>query len=388
MSVYLLQSGVDAEKFDEVERVVRRAIPDLNLIGGVEEVGLRSMTSGGKSVVLLVVPTAEKGYFAKLAELLTRSRGGLFFIVIGGEFSASEYKQLVQSGNADWVHESGLPHEVLDIVARVAAPVAKDSNETRPVVTSFIPSSGGVGNSTLAIETAIQLAKHKISKGRKVCLIDLDFQSSHVCDYLDIGPRFQVEDLISAPDRLDDQLLDAFVTPHASGIEVMGAPRSRFSMRDLTVEGLSALFEIMAKRYAYFVVDLPLATHTWTVPVLSASEVVFVTGVNTIPALRQIGETVGAIRAESGVSAKVQAIVNRCEFGLLGGVVRGDHVTRILADEKPIFVRESARALECLNVGTSMTLTSPSDKVVKDIAALVEIIAAGSAVGAKKKRDR
>ena len=213
MSVYLLQSGVDAQKIDEVEREVKRAIPDLIRVASLDEIGLRSVKGVGRSIVLLIAPTDEKGFFARLMDTLGRFRGGLFFIVIGGEFSASEYKQLVQAGNADWVHESGLPHEVLQIVTRIDAPVAKETDSSRPIVTTFVPSSGGVGNSTLAIETAIQLAKHKLTKGRKTCLIDLDFQTSHVCDHLDIPPRFQVEDLIAAPERLDDQLLDAFVSP-------------------------------------------------------------------------------------------------------------------------------------------------------------------------------
>ena len=57
-----------------------------------------------------------------------------------------------------------------------------------PVVILVIPtrriSAGGVGNSTLAIETGIQLKAAKRTRGRRICLVDLDFQNSHVCDYL------------------------------------------------------------------------------------------------------------------------------------------------------------------------------------------------------------
>ena len=37
----------------------------------------------------------------------------------------------------------------------------------------------------------------------EVCLIDLDFQSSNVCDYLDIEPRLQIREISADPDRLD-----------------------------------------------------------------------------------------------------------------------------------------------------------------------------------------
>ena len=37
-------------------------------------------------------------------------------------------------------------------------------------------------------------------------MVDLDFQTSHLCDYLDSEPRLQIDELSNAPERLDDQL--------------------------------------------------------------------------------------------------------------------------------------------------------------------------------------
>jgi hypothetical protein len=53
-------------------------------------------------------------------------------------------------------------------------------------------------------------------------------------------------------------------------------------------------------------------------------------------------------------------------------VVRADHVARILGDEKRLFVRNTRVALECVNLGTPMTIAYPSDKAVKDIAAIAD----------------
>jgi Flp pilus assembly CpaE family ATPase len=147
-------------------------------------------------------------------------------------------------------------------------------------------------------------------------------------------------------------------------------------VRDLDVEALSALFDRMAHRYDYIVIDLPLSMHAWTIPLLAASRGILVTGLNTIPGLRQIEETLRALRAEALVTADVRAVVNRCDFGLLGKVVRADHVARILGDEMRLFVRNARVALECVNLGTPMTLAYPSDKAVKDIAAIANYCAA------------
>ena len=300
----------------------------------------------------------------------------MFFIIVGGDISARDYKRLIQPGNADWVAEAGLPQEILDIVARVSAPTRDDAAADSPVVISFTPSAGGVGNSTLAIETAIHLVKDKSSKSAKVALVDLDFQSSHVCDYLDIAPKFQFEEIVAAPERLDDQLLSAFISHHSSGLDVLAASRSRFHARDLSVEALSALFDRMAQRYGAIIIDLPLSVHSWTLPLLAASKGILVTGLNTIPGLRQIEEAMRALREEATITAELRAVINRCEFGLMGKVARADHVARILGDEKRLFVRNARVAIECVNVGTPITLAYPSDKSVKDIAAISAFCAA------------
>jgi MinD-like ATPase involved in chromosome partitioning or flagellar assembly len=143
-------------------------------------------------------------------------------------------------------------------------------------------------------------------------------------------------------------------------------------VRRLSVDALSALFDHMAPRYAYILVDLPGAAQEWTVPLLAASEGVLVTGLNTIPGLTRIAETLKAIRAEAGVGGDLRVIVNRCEFGLFGGLARADHVARILSGEKPMFVRDAKMAIECVNAGASMTLAYPSEKMVKDIAGIAD----------------
>jgi len=372
MTIYLVQGGDRGARADEVERKLRPTIPDLKRLASLEDIAGSSIDGAERLNVVLVAAAPENGGVQNLIDLVSRHRRNVFFVIIGGDISAQDYKRLIQSGNADWVAEPGLPQEILEIVGRVGGPARNAHPVGAPVVVSFVPSAGGVGNSTIAIETAIRLVSGKSAREASVALVDLDFQSSHVCDYLDIAPKFQLDEIVASPGRLDDQLLSAFISRHSSGLDVLAASRSRFSSRDLDVEALSALFDRMAHRYGYIIVDLPLAAHAWTIPLLVASKRILVTGLNTIPGLRQIEETLRAIRAEAAVAADLSAVVNRCDFGLLGKVVRAEHVARILGDEKRFFVRNARVALECVNLGSPMTLAYPSDKAVKDIAAIAD----------------
>jgi Flp pilus assembly CpaE family ATPase len=355
-------------------------IGDLKRVARMEDIGRPSLRGAGRSVAIFA-PSAGKD-FAGLIDIVNKRSKDVFCIVVGGNLSAKDYKQLIQSGNADWVAESGATQEILGIVARVAA--ARSGAANQSIVLSFLPSAGGVGNSTLAIETAIQLVRRKPANDGRIALVDLDFQSSHVCDYLDVAPKFQIEEIIDEPGRLDDQLLEVFASRHSSGVDIFAAPRNRMHVSTVGVEALSALFERMSHHYATIVVDLPVPAHVWTIPLLTASEGILVTGVNTIPGLRQVAETVRAVRAEGGIHADVRAVINRCESSLFGGVARRDHVGRVLGQEERFYVRNTSAALECVNRGESMTMARPSDKAVKDIAAIVDFCVALTPLSARQ----
>ena len=351
----------------------------------VEDIDPKSVNGAERSIIILAAAPAQGVNVDELIDVVRRYPRNLFFIVVGGDISARDYKRLIQSGNAEWVAEAGPSQEILDIVGRVSAPAVHDVPVESPMVVSFTPSAGGVGNSTLAIETAIHLVKDKSNKSAKVALVDLDFQSSHVCDYLDIAPKFQFEEIVAAPDRLDDHLLSAFISHHSSGLDVLAASRSRFHARDLSVEALSALFDRMAQRYGAIIIDLPLSIHPWTLPLLAASKGILVTGLNSIPGLRQIEETLRALRTEASITAELRAVINRCEIGLFGGIARSDHVTRILGEEKRLLVRNARVAIECVNVGTPISLAHPSDKSVKDIAAIAAFCAGLNAAPPRRR---
>ena len=99
MPIYLLNSGIDDEKLQEIEGRLKGVIPDLTLIQGVQEIDRRAASKArAQTFVLVVVPSTDSGYFEKLINIVARYRGDIFFILISNEISATDYKRLIQSG--------------------------------------------------------------------------------------------------------------------------------------------------------------------------------------------------------------------------------------------------------------------------------------------------
>src|SRR5262249_31602156 len=245
--------------------------------------------SGDPINVLVVAPADDNGYFDRLVDVAARYRDQVFFVLISEDISANDYKRLVRTGGADWVFASGAPHRNLRIIAQRRGPDAAPAPAAGadPVVVAFVPSAGGVGNATLVTEIGIWLKANKATKDRRVCVADLDFQTSHVCDHLDLEPRLQIQEISANPERLDAHLFDLFTSRHSSGLDVFAAPRTRFAMADLNVAALDALFNMIAIRYDLVLIDLPVPWFGWTSDIIANSDGVVVTGFNTLPCLRQ-----------------------------------------------------------------------------------------------------
>jgi pilus assembly protein CpaE len=184
----------------------------------------------------------------------------------------------------------------------------------------------------------------------------------------------QIHEIAANPERLDAQLFDLFVSHHSSGLDVLAAPRSRDHPPDLDSQTLEMLFSKISMRYDLILLDLPVPWFNWTRQLLSSAEVVLVSGRNTIPGLREVADSLTAVRAVERVPAKVAVVLNRCEHHLVGGFARRHHVKNLLEGEEVFFVRDDVEsAVQSANTGIPMT-QGPRGKVSRDIAPIALLV--------------
>jgi pilus assembly protein CpaE len=382
MPVFLLQPNASSKAHAAIERGLRAAIPDLTEITTLEEIFKAARSERDRlAVAIVILPHGDRDYFNRLVDFAARYGTEIFLVLVGDEITASDYKRLVRTRGADWASANADPAEVVEIIARrqqadIDAPVAPPlAAGARPVTISFIPSAGGVGNATLVTETAALLKTNKATRQRRICLVDLDFQTSHICDYLDSEPRLQIAELSSAPERLDEHLFESFRTHHGSGIDVFAAPRSKFSWESLNINALDALFSMIARHYDLVLIDYPVSWFPWTAQVIAASDGGIITGINTIPCLRQVSETLALVRASGSPALQIGIAINKCEYTMLGSISRKKHVETVLRDERLFFIANHPEAIESINMGQPTMLGASARKLRKDLAPVADFCA-------------
>ena len=154
-----------------------------------------------------------------------------------------------------------------ELEARVEALLIR-TGKTRPegtagsgagkIVTFFSP-KGGVGTTTLAVNSAVLLAggpNAMQGHGARVRLIDLDLQFGQVATHLNLSPRYDLADLCSDEQALADPTLAAtYLTTHSSGISVLAGPSNPEADYRVTVDQLEKVLKILRPGFDHVLVD-------------------------------------------------------------------------------------------------------------------------------------
>src|SRR5262249_19658937 len=194
--------------------------------GASDQIGLRvvsgmlSAVAGnfnveGATVVVVDLDAGRVEEMQALEDLIVRIGPWPPVIVVTQAFDESVARTLLKMRVADFMVKPFSPVELVRTCARVAIS-ANTSESTEAQIYTFLPAAGGVGVTTLAVQSAMILLNGNQRGKTSTCLVDLDFQHGTCADYLDIEPRLNLSEIEPRPERLDRPQLQRMQSPHAS----------------------------------------------------------------------------------------------------------------------------------------------------------------------------
>jgi pilus assembly protein CpaE len=294
---------------------------DLSVVKGGLLTHEAGFSAGNASVVIVDLDAENADELAALHRLMSRIGRWPPVIVVTQGFNAEVGRRLVQMRVADFLVK---PIDGIDLVracARVAqGPVDDEVREAE--IFTFLPAAGGVGVTTLAVQTAMTLLNSGPRGSVKTCLVDLDFQHGACVDYLDLEPRLDLSEIEPRPERLDRQLLEVMLSQHSTGLSVIAAPNRPAEMRSFDPNVVTRLLDLASSHFDYVVIDMPRTWFSWTDNVLTGSNKLFIVSEMTVPGLRHAKKLMSAITERLGPELSPHVIVNRFEQRLFAPGLR------------------------------------------------------------------
>lgn len=283
------------------------------IIAGDGPEGFRLWQQETPSLVLLDVTLAGlDGY-----EVATRIRAGegagthVPIIMLTSERDVQQKVRALRAGADDYLVKPFHPAELL---ARMKSLIARfapgDTLVGRPPmgrIHAYYGAKGGVGTTTIAINTAIALRTLE----RRVCLVDGNLQFGDHRVFMDLAlDRRSIVDAVTAP-SIDADLLRSIVQPHESGVDLLLAPPSPEAADLVTAAHMHQVLAALGTMYDYVIVDIDKRLDDLNLMVLDVAETIFAVMTADLSCLKNVRlvlETIGHLGYES---TKLKLVLNR-----------------------------------------------------------------------------
>ncbi len=259
--------------------------------------------------------------------------------------------ELLRADVRDFLRRPLSPVELAMVLERLLSARPHTSARAGHVV-SFISNKGGVGKSTLAVNTACTLA---LRHPGQVLLVDASLQLGICAMMLGIRPTATILDAIRERERLDEVLLRGLTMPHDSGLRLLAAPADAIEAADIGDEGFARLLYLARRSFDYTVVDTFPMLDSVVMAALDASDLTFVVLQGTAPGVAGISRLLPVLEGLGFPSDRQRVVLNRNHKRFLGDLTTGD-VERSLSRPVDHVIPYDRGVLVSMNTGVPHAL--------------------------------
>ncbi len=306
----------------------------------------------GSNVLFLDVKLGGGVGAEMIGKIVDKYSGRIPILASSPDPTVDGIRQLMRLGVVDFLPQP-ISHAELEAALALAnrhqMPVVT-STKPAGMVISFLNARGGLGATTVAIQTASSLTNGGERNGR-VCLMDLDLQFGSVALYLDLRSQNGLDDIIEASSGMGGSFLRGVMTRHeATGLDVLAAPGKLLSFDSVTPELVNRLVNIARDEYEFAVMDLPHTWSAWTCEALIASDRIVIVTQLTVAAIRETRRQIDTIRDEGIATDNVRVFLNRHD-SRWGDGIRVKEAEKVLGRRFDHFISNDyktvRRALDC-----------------------------------------
>jgi pilus assembly protein CpaE len=334
--------------------------------GDLDAMAPELMNGAAPQLLLIDMSFQDADELARLSQIITSKRGQLAVVATAKEADMESIRTLMRIGVSDFLPQPLRKEDVLNAVYAVRQRF-RSSDPVGGAVISFMQSSGGVGATTLAIQTAADLLHKSKKEKNKVCLIDFDLQFGNIALSLDVETDVGIEQVIENFDRADDEFLSGVVSHHASGIDVVSAPNTIIPLEAMTADTAMHILQWARRYYDYVVVDMPLAWTTWTSAVLKASQKIMLVTEIGVSGVQRCQRHFDLLMEQHLDDIPLSIIANRYKSGFGKKHVAGE-AEKALGRKIDCYVREDASTAEAAQEqGVLLQDVKKRSKIEKDL---------------------
>jgi pilus assembly protein CpaE len=238
--------------------------------------------------------------------------GHVPIIMLAAETDIEHKIKGLRAGADDYLvkpfHSAELLARIRSLLARFSPRELQQGRASTGRVLAFYGAKGGVGTSSLAINTAIALHK---SAARTVVLVDANLQFGDHRVFLDLGKdRKGIVDAISEP-NMDADTLRQTIVRHDAGIALLLAPPAPETAELVTPEAMGQVLRQLEPMFDYIVVDCDRRLDETTLQIFDIADTIFLVMTADLLSLKNTSLVLEMGRNLDYHRDKIQLVLNR-----------------------------------------------------------------------------
>lgn len=229
---------------------------------------------------------------------------GTKVIVLGDTNDVSFFRGLTRKGVSDYIVTPFTARQLFDVIE--SASVDPDSPQLGRTI-AFVAARGGAGGSTIAHNTAWTMAQ---SLQDDVALVDLDITFGTAGLAFNLEMTRGIDSLLAEPERLDDQLLDRYLTAYDDYLKILVSPANLDAQESIVTGSLDTLLQLIRLKVPYVVMDVPHRWAPWTKQILVEADETVICSTLDLASLRDTRNLAERLKAQRGEDTPVRVVLN------------------------------------------------------------------------------
>jgi len=178
----------------------------------------------------------------------------------------------------------------------------------RSSVLSFFGAKGGAGTTTLAVNSAIEVAR---LSNRPTLIVDLHQFLGEVALFLGVRPRFTLVDALDNLHRIDAEFLRELVARHKSGLDILAGSEHVDRPGTNDAAALEQLLQVLSRTYDFIVLDAGGLTSACADVAVYAADTIYLVANPDVPSIRNTQRMVERMCQLGASKDRLRVILNR-----------------------------------------------------------------------------
>jgi pilus assembly protein CpaE len=226
-------------------------------------------------------------------------------VVVGRINDVELYRELMRRGASEYLVAPLDPLRLISVISGLysdpqAAPIGR--------VVSFIGARGGAGSSTLAHNVGWSVAEF-LHINTTIVDLDLPFGTMGLNFNEETGQS--VADALTAPERLDDVLLDRLLLKSGDHLSLCTAPAALEREFDIQPQAYEAVIDAVRQSTPCVILDLPRQWSRWVKDALLASDDIVVVATPDLAGLRTAKSLCDLLKQQRPNDAPPKLVLNQ-----------------------------------------------------------------------------